>query len=483
MKTNMATQLFLLGKLDGIESFILEQGPEHAGAALAGRCLWISLLSEVLPRAVLAECGLAELLLGVAGGGEFLIVLPEESLGAAETVLSAAATEIKTLSGGLLRLLWTSTENLGAWPFVRGRLLTQLRQKEGAPGPTAERGPLADDYFAELAASLAQVQTPDGTQQQVGWSMASPGKVTAGSGDRTFTLGDGAGEIPLARHQAMSEDGTTPARLKDLAARAQGAKRWGVLRGDVDGFGARLRGANTVEEHVKLALALKQFLTGEVRVLALQGEFFRRVSLLWVGGDDFAVYGSWDALIEFGREIHRVFHRFTEEQWSSLLGREGKTISMALAIAPQGANDAGASFRAVYEEAGRALEVAKSEDKDCFYVLGRAIEWKQLQRSSDLKASMIRLVREFGCSADFLQELSGFFHDRLALPGRERTDRPWRYHRRISAALGDPRRANAAFDKQKTALIRDLIGGGSAHARLRPTGRVAVDWARLELGL
>jgi CRISPR-associated protein Csm1 len=273
----------------------------------------------------------------------------------------------------------------------------------------------------------------------------------------------------------MSEDGTTPARLKDLAGRAQGSKRWGVLRGDVDGFGARLRSANTVEEHVTLALSMKQFLTGEVRVLTLQGAFFRRISILWVGGDDFAVYGSWDALIDFAREIHRVFHRFAGDD-------KTQSISMALAVAPAGANDPGASFRAVYEEAGRALEVAKSEGKDRFHVLGRAIEWKQIPRSSDLKGSLIRLVREFGCSADFLQELSGFFQDRLAAPGRERTDRPWRYHKRISAALGDPRRSTLAFEKQKIAVIRDLIGAGSAQARLKPSGRVAVDWARLELG-
>ncbi len=90
----MAAQLFLWGKLAGIEGFILEHGPEHGGSALAGRCLWVSLLSEVLPRAVLAECGLSEVLLGVCGGGEFLMVLPPESLEAAEAVLTPAAEEV-----------------------------------------------------------------------------------------------------------------------------------------------------------------------------------------------------------------------------------------------------------------------------------------------------------------------------------------------------------------------------------------------------
>ena len=65
--------------------------------------------------------------------------------------------------------------------------------------------------------------------------------------------------------------------------------------------------------------------------------------------DDFAVFGSWDALIALAREVQRLFHRFTEENLKEYPGAEGKTISMAIALAPE----TYFPLSTVYEEAGR----------------------------------------------------------------------------------------------------------------------------------
>ena len=67
--------------------------------------------------------------------------------------------------------------------------------------------------------------------------------------------------------------------------------------------------------HRRIRAALrvhKQFFAGEVEVLCSLPEFWRKVNLLHTGGDDFSVYGAWDALIGFARELQRLFHRFTE---------------------------------------------------------------------------------------------------------------------------------------------------------------------------
>src|SRR3974390_229037 len=120
----MSVQIFLEGKLLGIDEFLLartgaEQDPDHV---FLGRSHWISLLSEALPRALLAELGLAKILLGSSGGGGFLLVLPEESRGDAEKFLESAAAEIAALSADALKLVWSITENLGDWSDVRRRL-------------------------------------------------------------------------------------------------------------------------------------------------------------------------------------------------------------------------------------------------------------------------------------------------------------------------------------------------------------------------
>src|SRR5436190_24348350 len=110
-------QVFLEGKLVGVDDCLLAPGvskeARDTDQVFTGRSHWISLLSEVLPRALLAELGLAKILLGSSGGGQFLLVLPQESRHAAEAFLTAAAAEIAALSRGVLRLLWSVTENLG----------------------------------------------------------------------------------------------------------------------------------------------------------------------------------------------------------------------------------------------------------------------------------------------------------------------------------------------------------------------------------
>ena len=77
----MSEQILLQGKILGIEPFLVSAGP--LGPAdeelFAGRSQWLSLISEVLPRALLAELGLSRVLLGASGGGQFLLVLPGEA--------------------------------------------------------------------------------------------------------------------------------------------------------------------------------------------------------------------------------------------------------------------------------------------------------------------------------------------------------------------------------------------------------------------
>ena len=172
--------------------------------------------------------------------------------------------------------------------------------------------------------------------------------------------------------------------------RAQGRSLWGVLRGDVDQLRRPPAPPHTIEEHVQLSVLYKQFFAGELEVLCSMPEFWRKVTILYSGGDDFAVYGSWDALILLAREMQRLFHRFTEENLKDFPGAEGKTISMALALAPELHYPLSVG---VIEEAGRNLELAKSADKDCIYLLGRVLEWKQLADAAELKDTVTQADR------------------------------------------------------------------------------------------
>ena len=273
----MSEQILLQGKLLGTEEFLLAGHAEGRSARsagedlLSGRSQWITLLCEVLPRALLAELGLARILLGSSGGGQFLLVLPGEAHEAAENFLSVAARQIAELSSGYVRLIWAVTDNLGDWAVIRRRINEELQGKRHAPFADGAFDPLspmnagpADPYFAkELGAKVREASA-------VGWSPDNPGKVTPGEGKHTWSLTSNLSPdgIMVARHAAPSDDGRVAAPVQTLARRAQGRSIWGVLRGDVDNFGLRLRRVHSIEEHVPLSVLYKQFFAGELEVSA-----------------------------------------------------------------------------------------------------------------------------------------------------------------------------------------------------------------------
>ena len=484
----MSEQILLQGKLLGIEEFLLS-GPDadpsrqSSDNELAGRSQWVTLLCEVLPRALLAELGLARILLGSSGGGQFLVVLPGEVRQAANGFLTAAARHLREVGGGHLRLIWATTENLGDWSVVRKRLTDQLTQQLGTP--LAADGAAA---FAPVAPGIVRPAErafgPDfGLQtrhiESVGWSPEEPGAVLLNGGKHRWQLTtritlEG---IMLARHAALTEDGKQPASLNTLAKRSQGRRIWGVLRGDVDSFAVRLRRVTSIEEHVPLSVLYKQFFAGELEVLCSMPDFWRKVTILYSGGDDFAVYGSWDALIQLARELQRLFHRFTEENLKDYPGAEGKTLTMALAVAPE----RDTPFAHVYREAGEHLEHAKSIDKDCMYLFGRVLEWRRLSDAAELKDIVTRLEREYRGAKGLIRGLRHFYQkEAYGDPFREQgplTQRTWRFQRRFNRLLSGTR--NKEFQKLRAHLISEMAVKRSADVKLRPAGLVALEWARL----
>jgi CRISPR-associated protein Csm1 len=466
----MSVQIFLHGKLLGIEPFLFGSGPR--AEVLLGRSRWVTLLTEVLPRALLRQLSLSPLLLGTVGGGEFLVVLPSEMREDADKFLDAAAAEISAMSAGDLKLIWTATENLGDWSIVRRRLTDGMTARRGAPGLPADNAfaafdaepvEAAQDEFAALEAGLREATA-------VSWSSAQPGHIKAGSeGEFNWSLQTAPPEgLMLALHTA------------DLPART----RLGILRGDVDNFGARLRRIDSVDEHIRISHLYKDFFAGELQVLiASLPDLAGRVTILHSGGDDFAVYGAWDSLIILAREIQRVFGLLVQHHLQDLSGPEAKTITMAMVVASPGQTN----LAALYEESSRKLELAKTGLNDSFYLFGRSIEWKQLADAEELQKQLTRLVDEFDCSPQFLNELRTFYREGTNAATRRRAvrfDRPWRFHRRLQQVLEPPqlgRRRERDFERLCQAVIAEFIGKQAGQTRLRPTGRVALEWAQLSL--
>ena len=465
----MSLQIFLHGKILGIEEFL-----RSAEGDLPGRAQWTTLLSEVLPRALLAEFRLSAVLLGSSGGGQFLLVLPQEFREQAEQFCTRAAAALRDRTASAVSMVWAITEDLGDWSDIRKRILTDLYARAGAPA--------VDDstFSADGASGAVEPFTYDLREgSSVGWSPERPVDFYAEGAAHSWKLGE---DIPFARHSAPDDSGNGEASLDALASRAAGKWVWGVLRADVDDFGLRLRRAQSVEEHLQLSLMYKHFFISEVQMRCSLPEYWRKVTLLHAGGQEFAIAGAWDALIGIARDVQRLFSVFADANLRDYAGPEGKTISMAVALA----RDESSTLESVYGDAGDKLSAAKAAGRDSIWILGRTLDWKQLTDAAESRETMVRLIREFGVSKQFLDELAAFYRDTsdtIVTPGARRTnarvDRPWRFYRRLNSVLGTQPRGKD-FTRLRQDLISDFTGRRASNIRLRPQGRVALEWASLE---
>lgn len=475
----MPAQILLQGVLPGIEDFLLAAPSDRDNRVFENRLMWMVTTAEVLPRALLAHLGLPPILLGSSDPGGFLVILPDQTRAdAAGEFLARTAAKLREITNGLVRLIWNSTENLGDWTVVRKRLTDGLREQE--------RGRvLAPGFFDAFDVPAPPPDVlPRGLRDatQIGWSFDFPALVSAppaGSaetgGEYKWDLGNQASaeNIALTRHAARN--GGAVASLRELAKRAEGRKLWGVLRGQIDDFSTRMRRLHTVEEHVQFSMLYKQFMAGEIELLCSHGDFFQRITVLYCGSGDFALCGSWDALAGFARELQRVFARFADENLKELPGAEAKTMTVAISIA-----EPGDSLARVWEDCGRDLSIARAADKDCLYMLGRVLEWKQLNDAAELKDAIVRLNEEFRGGRVFLSQLRNLYKKVEGSDGAD-TDRlaarAARFQRRFARVAT---RREREFQKLRSHLMKEVAGRGErGKLKLRPEGLVALEWARL----
>ncbi|MGC2659160.1 MAG: hypothetical protein WA324_14465 [Bryobacteraceae bacterium] len=497
----MSLQVFLQAQLLGTEEFLGTHSSQRTGEPstgaqdLIGRCAWLSLMTEVLPRALLSELKLSRMLLGSSSAEQFLLVLADETIPFADEFLTKAADAIGKLSGQTLRLIWSSTENLGSWPVARKRLDDALLAQSAAPlsavsdSATVFSAFEGDDDTADTSYFVSFAERLPGAVK-VGWSSETPAHLKWDEGQYQWALRDQSGVdeegILFPRRFALDENGTDPASLMELSSRAEGTPGWAILRGDVDHFDVRLRRAATVEEHIHLSMLFKEFFAGELSLLCTLPDFWRKVTILVRGGDDFAVIGTWDALILLAREIERLFEKFVEANLQSFTGMEGKTITMALAIAP----DVAAAPVPVFEEAGVQLRGAKALEAGTFYLFGRTLEWKRLSDAEELKSGLVRMVRVYGFDAEYIHDLASVYREAFSARATRRNkairlDKPWRTYMSLSRIMPlsrGPARGSKDFVNLRNSLIANLVGRKTAGFKLRPSARVGLEWARMAAG-
>jgi len=175
----------------------------------------------------------------------------------------------------------------------------------------------------------------------------------------------------------LDPDGTIR-ELGEMAEAARGLPAWACLRMDVDHLGKLFRSGlgdrYSLSRVATLSYQIALFFEGYLRVLCAAVDPQRRhLYLIYSGGDDLLLIGSWDRVLEAAFRIREDFRRFAADNPSV-------TLSGGISMHPE-------KFP-LYQaaaEAGAILEAAKSfrhpdgRDKDAFGFFGVTMAWEDAE--------------------------------------------------------------------------------------------------------
>ncbi|MEO0088633.1 MAG: type III-A CRISPR-associated protein Cas10/Csm1 [candidate division WOR-3 bacterium] len=190
----------------------------------------------------------------------------------------------------------------------------------------------------------------------------------------------------LAKNAPMIGDNVKT--LEEIANGSQGIKRWGVLRADVDNLGEIFSKGlgeedRTISRVSMLSEMLSLFFNAQVEKISKEDKFKDNIYVIYSGGDDLFVIGSWSILPDFAKRLYEDFRKFTAENL---------TLSASIYIAPS-------KKFPVYQAADNAkedLELAKQGEKNKLTFFSKPIPWNSFDRIAKIKEEIVALLDEKG---------------------------------------------------------------------------------------
>jgi len=204
----------------------------------------------------------------------------------------------------------------------------------------------------------------------------------------------------------LQQDGTI-VELGDMARNAEGSPYWACLRMDVDDlgliFGTGLGERYSISRVATLSHLVTLFFEGYINHLAEKVDPHREhLYLIYSGGDDLLLIGSWNYVLDAAQRIREDFRRFTANN-PSLSMSGGISLHREKFPLYQAAASAGDAL-----EAAKSFRRGDGREKDAFSFFGVVVTWEDVEWMRHWADTLKRLIQgEPGrrLSRGFLQKL------------------------------------------------------------------------------
>ncbi len=453
----------IMGDVSGIQAFIHRVASKRAARSLRARSFYLTALSLVVARFVAEQLGVTSANVLASVGGNFLVLAPrgsEERLhditARVDRVLSETHGAALSISleavpvaprhtkqfADLLKALRRSLRDRKARRAEHTALATGLFEPTGEGGPLracrscgddASDGVTEDDervcrfchsledlgrklpkskYFSIVSAEPANAPGWQQVARRLGYALdlhAHPPRAPfAGA---VYALSPSALQelpcarlMPTGRYVAIDEKGA-PLEFEQLALKSRGRGLLAVLKADVDDLGRTFatyfqRDGRSVQSPSRTATFMRFLsLFFEGRVNELAETKYRNLYVVFAGGDDLAVLGPWNEVLDFAMRVRDEFARWTD-------GNPAFHVSVGISF-----GDASRPVIAALQEAERLLGRAKDRPgKNAVALLDdRVLPWDQFEEAMAWYEQLRGLIEgagsEGGVARSLLQRL------------------------------------------------------------------------------
>ncbi len=185
--------------------------------------------------------------------------------------------------------------------------------------------------------------------------------------------------------------------FNDFAENSEGLKRLGILRMDIDNLGMILAKGfekTSISRVTSLSRDLSLFFEGYVNQICQAKKYRENVFIIYSGGDDLFIVGSWNRIVELAEDIYLEFKKFACQN-------EYLTISGGISlITKKYPIHRGAQY------AGEAEELAKSprkiireedvvvKEKDAITFLKKPVSWDDFKICREMKDLLYFCIKE-----------------------------------------------------------------------------------------
>ena len=315
----MSAQILLQGRLRGTEDFLLAAPADRDNRAFEARSMWLVLIGEAVPRALLAELQLPPLMLGSSGGDRFVVILPDQARA------EAAGQFLDRVSQNTERNQRRQSEYRLERDGESGRLDDRPQAPAGrhAGGqPSARSGAWVFRCLSRRRAP-AQDRIPRDLRDvaAIGWSFDFPALIAAEGGEYRWDVGSDAA-IPVTRHGARN--GEAFATTKELARRATGRDSGACCAARSTTTKRACAACRAWKSTCISRCSTSSSSRARSSCCARRANISSASPCFIRGGVGLRGLRAWDALAGFARELERVFSRFAARESEGLAGRRSQ---------------------------------------------------------------------------------------------------------------------------------------------------------------